>query len=180
MHLMRSHLFGMCLSALLLSQSGCQGDKNAVPGPYATPGLSFAEQCDQAIRGYTSAIQRNPGDADAWFGRGFVYSLMGRQQDAIRDYTRAIELNPEHPVAYENRGTAYYRQGVYDKALQDYTRAIERTPDSAVAYENRAWARYRLKDYAGAQADIEKCRAKGRTPDPDLVTLIARSGGAAQ
>jgi tetratricopeptide (TPR) repeat protein len=110
----------------------------------------------QTTEDYTRAIERSPDDANAYFGRGFLHSLKGEDDEALRDYTRCVELAPDHAAAYENRGTARYRKGLYDQAVQDYTRCIELNPDYAVAYENRGIAYSQVGRYDEAVRDYTR------------------------
>lgn len=135
---------------------------------------------DQAMKDYSEAIRRNPDDSEAYFGRGFTYSLKGLHQEAIQDYTRCIELAPGNVNAYGNRGTEYYRLGQTAAAMEDFNKAIELKPDYALAYENRAWAYYTLKDYDKAWADVKACRDLGIDPDASLVSSLTRASGRSQ
>lgn len=154
---------------LLALAAGCSHHRSDIA---ATP-----RGYDADLRNANGAIDQDPQSADAYFARGFVYSLRGQADEAIDDYDRAIELNPGHAIAYENRGTMYYRKGQFSRALADYSKCIELKPDYAVAYENRAWAYYSLKDYDQAWADIRMCRAYGRSPDVSLVSAVSQASG---
>ena len=48
---------------------------------------------DLAIADYSKAIELNPNNADAYIGRGQVYSFTGYNDQAIADYDMAIMLN---------------------------------------------------------------------------------------
>ena len=50
----------------------------------------------RAIAGPNHDIERNPGDAEAYFERAEVYAEAGDYHRARRDYTRAIELDADH------------------------------------------------------------------------------------
>lgn len=135
---------------------------------------------DQAMKDYSEAIRRNPDDSEAYFGRGFTYSLKGQHVEAIQDYTRCIELAPGNFNAYGNRGTEQYRLGHAGAALEDFNKAIELKPDYSLAFENRAWAYYSLKEYDRAWADVKACRDLGQTPDPSLISSLTRASGRSQ
>ncbi len=166
------------LAAAGLSQVGCQ--KSVLADPQDSQDGAGGPYGDRSVDAYTKAIELKPDDAEAYFGRGFAYSLKKQYGLAVKDYSKAIELNPNHALAYENRGTVEYRMGLLQAAVDDFTKAIELKPDYALAYENRAWAYYSLKDYGNAWTDIGACRQRGGAPDPTLVDHLAKASGRAE
>ena len=93
---------------------------------------------DQAISGFTKAIEINPGYAMPYYNRGTAYVNKGQYDKAISDLTKVIEINPSYVEnAYLNRGVAYVNKGQHDQAISDYTKAIEINPKYADAYYNR-------------------------------------------
>ena len=58
----------------------------------------------RAIEDFTSSIQINPSDADAYFYRGNAFYELGNKSEAIEDYTQAIKINDSDADAYINRG----------------------------------------------------------------------------
>ena len=73
-------------------------------------------------------IAAEPMDAEAYCGRGAVYSESGWYDKAISDYNTAIEINPKLARAFYDRGVAHYRKGEHHLAIADYARAIEMNP----------------------------------------------------
>ena len=71
------------------------------PGPLA---LVEAGQFDEAETRFQSLVQKNPGDANAWFGLGYIAEKRGRLQDAIQDYARASQLDPNFVGAQKGLG----------------------------------------------------------------------------
>ncbi len=82
---------------------------------------------DQAIAGYTRAIQLN-GHAIAYNNRGVIHESRGELPQAFADYGRAIEKNPHLAVAYVNRGDVHRRRGELQQAYADYDRAFGIAP----------------------------------------------------
>lgn len=171
MELTRTFIVTAFVAAAGLTQVGCQNS-----GALANP-RDGQDYDGRSVEGYTTAIEQNPNDADAYFGRGFAYSLNKQYGLAVKDYSKAIELNPDYANAYENRGTVKYRMGLFQGAVDDFTKAIELKPDNAMSYENRAWADYSLKDYDNAWRDIHMCRQRGGNPDATLVEHLSNASG---
>jgi tetratricopeptide (TPR) repeat protein len=95
---------------------------------------------DNAIGELDKAIQLNPRNSKAFFGRADCKLMTHDMEGALKDYTRSIELGPKEPgveKAYNNRGIA--RQYVGDEigAFSDYDRAIALNSSYAAAYNNR-------------------------------------------
>jgi tetratricopeptide (TPR) repeat protein len=55
---------------------------------------------DDAIPYFTSLIDRNPNDWDAYLRRAESEHALNQREAAITDYTRAIELNPDEPFLF--------------------------------------------------------------------------------
>jgi Tetratricopeptide repeat. len=67
-----------------------------------------------SIDNYSSRINNNPNDADAYFGRGLDYMLVQDFVEAIGDFDRVIDLDPSFVMAYFNRAVVRYKQLVYN------------------------------------------------------------------
>jgi tetratricopeptide (TPR) repeat protein len=60
-------------------------------------GQAAIEACDRVI-------QRNPGDARAYFARADAYFDNGDMDRALADYNKSIALDPTFANAYNDRG----------------------------------------------------------------------------
>jgi tetratricopeptide (TPR) repeat protein len=105
-------VLGTVLSPALTS---CSGEKSATPPKKDEP--------DKLITEFTEAIQRNSGDANAYYKRGLRYDELGEPDKAIADYTEAIRLKDVRP--FSNRAAAYQMKREFTKAIADYTEVIE-------------------------------------------------------
>ena len=109
---------------------------------------------DQAIDFFTSAIEREPGEAQTYYLRGSAYherySAAFTANDptadwkdflrAIDDFSTAITLDPNYVEAYVFRGKTYSGfQDKHDLALEDFNMAIALDPTMSTAYYNRAY-----------------------------------------
>ena len=62
-----------------------------------------AEYHFHSIGDYSLTIDRNPGDADAYFGRALDYMVLQDLSEALIDFTHTVELRPDFILAYFNR-----------------------------------------------------------------------------
>jgi Flp pilus assembly protein TadD len=137
-------------------------------------GQVSAEDLNELITNFNKAIESDPEDAQAYYGRGIAYMMKGRYQrrrdylgqgdidKAIADFTRVIRLGVTDPDVYMRRGATYQANGELDKAIADFTEAIRIAPTEPKAYSARANAYERKKQRDKASADRSK--AKELTP----------------
>ena len=121
------------------------------------------EDLRRAADFFTAAIEAIPpgGEcyvemAEAYFGRGLTYGILGDYERAIADYDKAIELDPKDAAAYYNRGLAYADKGEYERAIADYDKAIELDPKDANPYYGRGLIYKGQGEKEKAIADFEK------------------------
>ncbi|MEX2140636.1 MAG: tetratricopeptide repeat protein [Pirellulales bacterium] len=94
---------------------------------------------EDAAAFYTTLIEVNATDAQAYAERADVYRLLSRQLDAINDLESAVELNPNN-VVYRIALADLYQGGWSDtgqdrqKSLAQAKRAIEIDPTIPMAY----------------------------------------------
>ena len=74
---------------------------------------------------YTEAIERDPGFAKAYFGRGFAHFASEEYALAVSDYTQAVELNPELTRALYMRAISQAYLGQDEEARRDMLLAVE-------------------------------------------------------
>jgi serine/threonine protein kinase/tetratricopeptide (TPR) repeat protein len=115
-----------------------------------------AKQYDKAIADYTEAIRLKPDYAEAYSGRAFVYTFVGKFDQAIADCNEAIRIKPDLAEAYKNRANPHNELKQYGDAIADCTEAIRLNPNYAEAYANRARSYVDLKQYDKAIADCDE------------------------
>jgi tetratricopeptide (TPR) repeat protein len=107
---------------------------------------------DDAVEFFTSRIQADPKNADAYFRRGAAFlgkgavsmekntALMDKAdfQRAVADLTQAIRLNANFSRAYAYRALASLGQLDFASAVADSTEAIRLDPDTRDGLEARA------------------------------------------
>lgn len=110
-----------------------------------------------AIKLHSEAIEINPNNALAYYGRAYAYDALKDYPRAIEDCTKAVQFDSPRLVdAYNNRGEAYRKSGNFTQAIADYNKALELNPNYVTAYNNRGIAYRRLNNYAQAFADYNK------------------------
>ena len=70
-----------------------------------------------SINDYSGKIEREPRNADLYFGRGIDYMLAQDFSEAIDNFNQAIDLNPSYTLAYFNRAVVRYKQLEYNQSL---------------------------------------------------------------
>lgn len=127
----------LLISILLLSvctnETAAQSNKDAKA--FTAKGDEFLSilKYDDAITNYNSAIGIDANYADAYYKRGFSYSIKKEPDSnkrklnlnlAIQDFTKAISLQPDSSIYYFHRGEAFRIKKLADSALLDYSKAI--------------------------------------------------------
>ena len=114
-----------------------------------------------AIEYYTKALADNPENLNAYYRRGFTYSMLGNHKAAIRDYSIIIRKDPIYVWAYISRGSSRNKLEQFDEALKDFDTAIEIEPKNQEAYNNRGWVKYAMGDKKGACKDWKYSKKLG-------------------
>ena len=63
---------------------------------------------NEALEDFNTALDLDPGSAEAYNNRGIAKATLMQLPDAIKDFDTAIELNPELANAYYSRGIGKY------------------------------------------------------------------------
>ena len=102
------------------------------------------------------AVDASRTVARAWYGRGFVSSVLGKLTEAFDDASKTIEVDPTHASAWSLRGKCRRLAGNYKEALSDYNRSLELNPEELWSYYGRGLTRTELEDYQGAYDDLSR------------------------
>ena len=97
--------------------------------------------------------------ADAYYNRGFIYSVLNSNTKAINDYKKSIELKPS-ATAYYNLAQTYVQEEKFKIAIDELTKAIDINPNFAEAYGYRGMI-YEIFDLNKACKDWEKAAKLG-------------------
>lgn len=129
-----------------------------------------------ALDSYSTAIQQNPKNSDAFNNRGAIKQTYSDYKGAVEDYSDAIRIKPSDPAPYINRAGAKIKLQDLQGAVADSTQAIRLNPDSFSAYANRAIANYGLREYRAVINDYnEAIRINPKSADAYLGRANAKS-----
>jgi tetratricopeptide (TPR) repeat protein len=92
---------------------------------------------ESELKKLNELIERDSGNAEYFYNRGWIYAQQGNHKQAEKDYTRAIQINKDHADAYYNRGLVYMETKKYDNAIRDFSEVIRIRPEAADALCNR-------------------------------------------
>jgi tetratricopeptide (TPR) repeat protein len=109
---------------------------------------------EDALAGYTQAIDMDPNFPDNYFHRGNILARLGRHAEAVAEYGRAIALTPPMTEVYYNRADSRTELDDIDGALHDFGRVLELDPGHLDARVNRAGLLCDLGDHDAAASDV--------------------------
>lgn len=140
---------------------------------YVDRGNSFLELKNwrQAKENYDKAIQLDPNNSDAYFGRGLAKGKLDDKVGEMKDYNKAIELNPEYSKAYHNRAILKSYLGDYSGSIQDFDFAIQLYPD-----EETYLARGNVKEKSGKSQQAIEDYNKAIELNPNFASAYLNRG----
>ena len=109
---------------------------------------------EQAFHAYSSAIDSDPRNAEAYARRAYVYIVMDDLTNAAADLRIADKLDPDLPWTSLHRGMIYDEIGKHDEAILEYTRVIDLDPGMSDAHINRASVYLEIGDAESALDDL--------------------------
>ncbi|NXX46141.1 SGT1 protein, partial [Tricholaema leucomelas] len=68
----------------------------------------------------TTALEKNPDDAECYCQRAYAYILLQKYADAVADAKKSLELNPSNAVAHLRKGLGEYHIKNYASALESF------------------------------------------------------------
>jgi tetratricopeptide (TPR) repeat protein len=148
-----------------------RGDLHYEAGRYE---LAFAD--------YTSALERDPKNAEATSNRGWVYYQQGDAETALAEFNAALQLDPALVYGLWGRGTIWRDRHEKEKAVQDFTDAIrhaEETSQRGDLFNERGNTYYASEDYTNALADYDRAietRPDQAWPHANRGDALARLG----
>ena len=88
--------------------------------------LMQTDQLDEAIQLTTTACQRAPEVALAWYNLGLMERRRGDLAASLRAYERSLDLNPDHAESHQNFAVARLMGGDIDGARASFRAAISK------------------------------------------------------
>ena len=145
---------------------------------YATHGQVLAKsgKSDEALAEYNHAIDLDPNNAQALYGRGLLYQGDRQHQQAIDDFTAANGLRPQQAEPLLARAVSYLALDKAKEAAADLDEAIQADPQNAQIWSTRGQAYERLGDKAKAAESYGRAVSL-RPRDEAARNGLARVGG---
>lgn len=136
---------------------------------------------DWAIANFTRALNLEPNNADAHYGRATAQIKAKNYLGAIEDLDRTIQLEPNKVNAYLDRSTSKQQTYDYIGSLTDATKAIDLTTEPELksdAYYVRSIAQFNQGNYAEALNDLKQSTTLNPYRDAASLScsIEARSG----
>lgn len=101
--------------------------KNYVAYMWAEKG----EKLEMGLELIQDALKVDPDNAAFIDTLGWIYYMLGRNEDAIRELHRAAEIESTDPTIWEHLGDAYLRAGNREEATEMWKKALEIDPDKS-------------------------------------------------
>ena len=131
-----------------------------------------------AVENYTKGLLLDPGNPEAYLGRGSSYAKIGEKSKAIADlsqgarlfenkgnynkavlcYSQVLNLTPGDLNYLYSRGQDYVHTGEYDKATADLKKVTEENPKYLNGFMELGNAQYNAQDFKGAAESYTKAR----------------------
>jgi tetratricopeptide (TPR) repeat protein len=145
---------------------------------YATHAQVLAKsgKTAEALAEFNQAIEFDPNNAQALYGRGLLYQAEKQDEQAIEDFTAANGLKPQQAEPLLGRAVSYLALDKFKEAATDLDEAAQADPQNAQIWSARGQAYERLGDKAKAAESYG--RAIGLRPrDEAARNGLARVGG---
>jgi tetratricopeptide (TPR) repeat protein len=111
---------------------------------------------DDAVKDYSTAIDKNPKLADAYLSRAWVYNDTKKYAEAIADCESALKLKPNTLNAYRERGYAHMELANVPGAVSDFTEGLRLEPGNRTLLNYRGKAYLMQKEYDKALDDFSE------------------------
>ncbi|WP_449353625.1 tetratricopeptide repeat protein [Streptomyces shaanxiensis] len=155
---------------LLLTRPGLDPAGRAEAHALRGRELRRRQEYRQALQEYDRAIELDPLQPLAHYGRGLTHQLLDDYPAALTALDRAVELAPDAAWILAERAETYRLASRFEEADADYTRALALDPTDDVALAGRAAARHGLGRLDESLADFD--RALGI--DPEYLWALVR------
>lgn len=140
----------------------------ALPGEpigYKRLGMALAERNDnaRAEKLLLKAVERDPGDAEAWITLGQIYEVTGRLQKGEDSYSRALERDPENREVLLAAGRLALRQEAPQRARAYFEQLLSFSKDPELAVKV-AFSYLAMRQMGAAVEVLDQARATAGEP----------------
>jgi Tfp pilus assembly protein PilF len=144
----------------------------------ATRGQTLARsgKTEEALAAFNHALELDPNNAQALYGRGLLYQGEKQHQLAIDDFTAANGLRPQQAEPLLGRATSYLAIDKIKEAAADLDEAVQADPQNGQIWTTRGQAYERLGDKAKAAESYGRAISL-RPKDEAARNGLARVGG---
>lgn len=195
----RHSLYAILFLVLLLAAAGCGKEKAARRESLRQTAAGDAAvrdgRWDEAVRDYTSALEADPENTDALYGRSSAHLVTGKDfyllaraaaaegetarareaaADADREFGLAaqdaasiLKIKPDTAGACYILGCVAVYQGDWPGALDAFSETIRLAPDMACAYQRRGEVYGYINDLENESADLKRAARLGYTPQEE-------------
>ena len=129
--------------------------------------LYFCDRYDEALAGYQTTLELEPGMYFAWSQTGNVYLRLRRSNDAIEAFSKALAIEKTSYDALVGMGAALWEQDRFEEALTFLQGALHVNPRGTAAFNNIGQVMVALKDDANAIAMFDRVREIDPNADPE-------------
>ncbi|MEV0206960.1 tetratricopeptide repeat protein [Streptomyces sp. NPDC050788] len=156
---------------LLLARPGLDAEGRALAHVLRARELRVNREYARALADLDQAVDLDPQQRSAHYGRGLTLQLMGDLPAALAALDRAAELSPDTRWILAERGETYRLAGRFEEAVADFDRALALDPTDTAALTGRAVSRHGLGQYDAALADFNRSLSIA----DDLWALVRRA-----
>ncbi len=138
--------------------------------------LARSGKVEEALAEFNRAIELDPHNAQALYGRGMLHQGEKQHQLAIEDFTAANGLTPQRAEPLLSRAVSYLALDKLAEAVADLDEAVQADPQNGQIWTTRGFAYERLGERTKAANSYG--RAIGLRPKDDAARNgLARVGG---
>ncbi|EDY53527.1 conserved hypothetical protein [Streptomyces sviceus ATCC 29083] len=132
--------------------------------------LRRRQEYGQALEEYDRAVELDPLQPLAHYGRGLTHQLLEDYPAALTALDRAVELAPDNGWIIAERAETHRLASHLEQAVVDYTRAVALDPTDDVALAGRAVCRHGLGMLDESLADFNRALSI----DPEYLWALVR------
>ena len=127
-------------------------------------------ELEPGLEAFTKAVEINPTFKDAWYAKGDVEGLLGKQNESEKSFDTVLSIEGEYAEPFRssdvNDADVYYRKGVIaynnendEEAMKNFDKALELNPKNHNALYYRGIILFAQDDLAGAGKALDEAIA---------------------